>query len=524
MEKMLSNTNAKIAAVILFLLTCCTAILSLAGIIVDQYGYPLYGGSIEYHLYSLTNSWANATMPVFVISVLLTLGLLVFLLAAAGRHKDCSEARLNALDKTPFDLFLALAVVCFVLLWALAEYSFNFTPRITLLLLFIIIVLFLILLITVLMSCSARFKVGRWWQNTIIYKWLLKPILRFLAWLGRTIVNFFNQISILWRGVVGFVAFGILSIIFCSMAFYGSFFGVFMLAALGLTALFFICVFTLQLKTLKEGAAKLAAGQLDYRIDTRNMFHDLKAHGNNLNSISEGMAIAVEDKLKSERFKTELITNVSHDLKTPLTSLINYVDLLQKEQIDNPRVEEYIEVLARQSARLKKLTEDLVEASKATTGNIPLQLANLEMNEFIRQISGEYEEKFAAAGLEAVINIPEGKMLVSADGRSIWRVFDNLLNNICKYSLPHSRVFIDLQGDADKVWVCLKNTSRDLLNIPVGNLLERFTRGDSSRSSEGSGLGLSIAGSLTELQKGKLELAVDGDLFKVKVSFDRIYD
>jgi signal transduction histidine kinase len=524
MKKLLSSANAKITAVILFLVTCGIAIFSLAGIIVSQSEYAPYMDGTYYYIYSITSHWSAILVPIFVVSALVALALFIFLLAAAGRRKDVEGVQLNALNKIPLDLFVLGAFLLFLLLWWLAESTYNFTPAIALPFLFIVAVLAIGLALVVIMSCASRFKAGKWWRNTIIYKWLMKPFWRFLCWLGRTTAKIINNISILWKGIVAFVVFAIFAVTFCSMAAYGAFFGVFMLAALGLTVLFFICVFTLQLKTLKEGAIKMAAGNLDYRVDTRNMFHDLKEHGNNLNHISEGMAIAVEDKLKSERFKTELITNVSHDLKTPLTSLISYVDLLQKENIDNPRVSEYIEVLARQSARLKKLTEDLVEASKATTGNIPMQLANLEMNEFIRQIIGEYAEKFTAAGLETVASIPEEKLLVAADGRFIWRVFDNLLNNICKYSQPNTRVFIELQGNKDNVWVNLKNTSRDLLNISAENLRERFTRGDSSRSSEGSGLGLSIAGSLTELQKGKLELSVDGDLFKVKVNFDRIYD
>ena len=249
---------------------------------------------------------------------------------------------------------------------------------------------------------------------------------------------------------------------------------------------------------------------------------DYYEYSQKLTHIGQGMEKALETQMKGERMKIDLITNVSHDIKTPLTSIINYVDLLQKEEIDNPKAQEYLEVLARQSARLKKLTEDLVEASKASTGNIQMDLTRTDMTEFINQIMGEYQERFRTVHLESVVTVPEERVYILADGRSLWRGFDNLLNNICKYSQPNTRVFIAMTASNDKVMISLKNTSRDLLNIPAEDLLERFVRADSSRNSEGSGLGLSIARSLTELQKGTLELFVDGDLFKVILTFDRI--
>ena len=217
------------------------------------------------------------------------------------------------------------------------------------------------------MTCSTRFKIGKWWRNSIIYMWLAKPIAKFLSWLGRQLKEIFNNINLLWKGILLYCAFILLSIIFFFNSISGAGLASLLLVVLGIASFLFVCTLMLQMTKLKQGAAKMAAGDLDYRVDTRNMFHDLKEHGKDLNRISEGMALAVEERMKSEHFKTELITNVSHDLKTPLTSIINYVDLLQKEEIDNPKAQEYLEVLARRSARLKKLTEDLVEASKAST-------------------------------------------------------------------------------------------------------------------------------------------------------------
>ena len=228
--------------------------------------------------------------------------------------------------------------------------------------------------------------------------------------------------------------------------------------------------------------------------------------------------------MKSERLKTELITNVSHDLKTPLTSIVNYVDLMKKEDIQPEKAKEYLAVLDRQSKRLQKLTIDLVEASKASTGNIAVNAEKTDVSVFLSQLSGEYEEKLAAKGLQLVVTSPEENVYIYADGRLLWRVFDNLMNNICKYAQENTRVYISASVQDEKVMISFKNISRYPLNISSEDLMERFVRGDASRNTEGSGLGLSIARSLVDLQKGKFELVVDGDLFKAIVTFDRYYD
>lgn len=230
---------------------------------------------------------------------------------------------------------------------------------------------------------------------------------------------------------------------------------------------------------------------------------------------------AVAEKVKSERFQTELITNVSHDIKTPLTSVINYVDLLKKEDIQNEQALSYIEVLDRQSVRLKKLIEDLIEASKASTGNLSVKLEKLDAKVFLIQTIGEFQEKINALGLEMVINKPEEEVMIQADGRHLWRVIDNLMNNICKYAQPSTRVYIDLVQEDENVKIIFKNTSKTALNITSEELMRRFVRGDTSRNTEGSGLGLSIAQNLMELMGGKLQLVVDGDLFKVTLVFPK---
>ena len=233
------------------------------------------------------------------------------------------------------------------------------------------------------------------------------------------------------------------------------------------------------------------------------------------------MSKAVEERMKSERLKMELITNVSHDIKTPLTSIINYVDLLQKEELHNEKAAEYLEVLERQSSKLKKLIEDLVEASKASSGNISVVKEELDVGVFLIQTVGEFEEKLSAAGLELIINKPEETFYILADGRHLWRVVDNLMNNICKYAQPHSRVYVNLGTQSEYVEITFRNMSKFPLNISSDELTERFVRGDKSRNTEGHGLGLSIAKSLVEIMGGELQIVIDGDLFKVILQFQR---
>ena len=289
-------------------------------------------------------------------------------------------------------------------------------------------------------------------------------------------------------------------------------------AVLVLAALYVL----LSMKQLLEAGKRIAKGELDCKVDTSRLRGPFKEHGEDLNSITDGMNRAVGERMKSERFRTELITNVSHDIKTPLTSIINYVDLLEKEQPENEKMREYLEVLDRQSAKLKKLIDDLLEASKASSGSLSVNLTECELGILLDQMAGEYSEKLSAAGLELILTKPEESVKIMADGRHMWRIFDNLLNNICKYAQRGTRVYLDLTADALKAIVTFRNISATRLNISGDELTERFVRGDSSRNTEGSGLGLSIAQSLAQLQKGALDITVDGDLFKVVLSFDRI--
>ena len=263
-------------------------------------------------------------------------------------------------------------------------------------------------------------------------------------------------------------------------------------------------------------------GDPDFKIDTHKMYSDLARHAGQLNDLGAAIGNAVDERIQSERFKAELITNVSHDLKTPLTSIINYVDLLKKQDIDNPKAQEYIEVLDRKSQRLKKLTEDLVEASKASTGSLSVHLDRLGMVQLVQQALGEFEEKFAQSRLTVVPAFPEEECSILADGRHLWRVIDNLLSNCNKYALEGTRIYVEVCRWEGKVVLSIKNISRQPLNIPAERLMERFVRGEESRTTEGSGLGLAIARSFTELQDGTMEVSVEGDLFRVLIRFKRM--
>lgn len=267
---------------------------------------------------------------------------------------------------------------------------------------------------------------------------------------------------------------------------------------------------------------ELAKGNIDAKIDSRHMIWDMKNQADNINAISDSINLAVEQKMKSERMKAELITNVSHDIKTPLTSIINYVDLLSREDIENETAREYIEVLDRQSNKLKKLIVDLIEASKASTGNLEIHPEEIDVRMALLQVTGEYEEKLKEAGVELFLNAPEESVMISADGRYLFRIFDNLMTNIMKYSLCNTRAYIDLKTEAESVLVVFKNISREQLSVKGEDFTERFYRGDASRNTEGNGLGLAIVKSLAELMQGTISVVVDGDLFKVEIRFPRL--
>ncbi len=275
----------------------------------------------------------------------------------------------------------------------------------------------------------------------------------------------------------------------------------------------------IQRQRLLTGVRAMADGEGETEIPTQGLYRENIQMAEAVNDLGRGLRTALQEQMKSERMKADLITNVSHDLKTPLTSIINYVDLLKREKLDNPKAQEYLEVLDQKSQRLKQLTEDLVEASRASSGNVTLNIERIDLREVLMQTSGEFEERFHARGLKLVADYPEEPLFVEADGRRVWRIVENLYRNVEKYAMPNTRVYLNVERNGGMAEMSMKNISEQPLNISADELMERFVRGDESRSTEGSGLGLSIAKDLTELQKGTFNIYLDGDLFKVTVAF-----
>lgn len=363
------------------------------------------------------------------------------------------------------------------------------------------------LALALMMTLAVRVKTHVLWKRTLTYSVL------------RGIGRFFAMLPLVWKGVALLIAAVLVNLFFLSAMINGI--GAVILLAMVMDGiLLYAYVHILwQMRKLHVGAQALAQGRLDYNVDTSRMKWEFKAHGEALNGIRDGMAKAVNERLKSERFKTDLITNVSHDLKTPLTSIVSYVDLLKKLDVSPESAREYVEVLDRQSARLKKLTEDLVEASKASSGAISVNLERLCATELLEQCLGEYADRLEKAGVVPVMGANGKDIWILADGRLLWRVLDNLIGNVVKYAMPGTRAYFDVMATGATAEISVKNISRAPLNLSAEQLMERFVRGDAARSGEGSGLGLSIAASLTECMGGRCVLLPDGDLFKVVLRF-----
>ena len=452
------------------------------------------------------------------ILLVLTLGLLavgvtllVYLCLAAGHRRGEKEIVLGWFHRIPGELVLAAAVVLayYPAIWlvreVLVELVYSEMPIGFPLMIVgggmaVLSGLGILLLTTV----SARAKSHTLVRNTLIW--------RLCAWAWKRWRQVRRAIPLVWRVAMGGMMYMLLSLLLLLSD------GVMLWLALSAVVVAYLCTWAHSWKQIRRSTGELLQGNLDVQIPCGRMPHDLREHARQLNNLGKSISQAVEEQMRSEHFKAELITNVSHDLKTPLTSIINYVDLLKKEPMPNERVEEYLNILERKSNRLKKLTEDLVEASKASTGVLSVELGRLDLAEMADQALGEYEERLQGAGLSVVRTLPDHPVWVVADGRRLWRVLDNLLSNCAKYTLEGSRVYMDLYFDDKWATLSLKNISREALNIPVQRLMERFVRGDESRSTDGSGLGLSIAQSMTELQQGRFQVEIDGDLFKAMVS------
>ena len=446
----------------------------------------------------------------------LCLALVIFLLCAAGHKEGVEGIHLNWVDKIPLDLYLVLAVAAGGCIFAAGIELTNASIAIAVFVVAVLLVFAVLLIMSVFMTLATRFKSGAFWKNTIIF-YILRFLARTLRAIGTGISYCAVHLPLYWQAGLIFVGISLAELFVLAAFSRSAVVVIWVIAKLAEAPLLVLLAVSLQ--KLKSGGEALAAGNLNASVDLNHMYGVLKHHGENLNSIAQGMQKAVQQQLKSERFRTDLITNVSHDIKTPLTSIVNYVDLLKKENVQPEKAKEYLAVLDRQSARLKKLTEDLVEASKASSGTLPVHLEAVDVNVLLSQVSGEYQSRFELCRLEPIVKLAPESPQILADGKLLWRVFDNLLSNICKYAMPGTRVYFTSEVLDSRVQISFKNISNYPLDITADELMERFVRGDSSRSTEGSGLGLSIAQSLTGLQKGSFDLVVDGDLFKANISF-----
>ena len=431
--------------------------------------------------------------------------LFIFLLCAMGHKEGVDGIYQCWLNKIPLDLFLALLFALFFAWAAFLSDIWYIDFWYYILLAFGAAVLAL----TLLLSVAGRAKAPGFFRNTVIYKLFL------------LIFRTLGRIPMVWRTMLIWVCWCCvdLYLTFGNSYRYDSLLpALWVLSRIVLTAV--ILYLASSLKILQKEGQAIADGQTDYKgKPIPRWLPALKKHEENLQSIQLGIQKAVDEQTRAERMKTELITNVSHDIKTPLTSIVNYVDLLEKEDIQPEKAKEYVDVLNRQAARLKKLTEDLVEASKASSGSLPVHLAPTDVNVLLSQLAGDYLEKLEAAQLEPIFRPAPSQPVIQADGQLLSRVLGNLFSNICKYAMPGTRVYFESAADEKTVSITFKNISKYELNIPAEELMARFVRGDRSRHTEGSGLGLSIAQSLTELQGGAFRIEIDGDLFKAVVTF-----
>ena len=445
---------------------------------------------------------------------------LVFLFRAAGCREDGPV--LNAFDrKVPVDLLIPAGIVA-GLIWLAAGLDgpdCEAVPGVFAPGPFLLLCLLLAAGLYCLLSAVRQGRAGAVRKDSLFLVRTGRACAGGLKKAGRGLEALANKLPLFWLAAVVFLGFAFLeglTVIAIADGFFGGVILWFLLKAVEIAG---VIRLVLSFRRLQEGGKALAAGDLDYQVPLDRLRGPFRAHGENLNRIRTGIRTAVEDQMKSERMKTELITNVSHDIKTPLTSIVSYVDLLKKQEMPTPEAREYLEVLDRQSARLKKLTEDLVEASKASTGNLTVELEPTDLNVLLGQTAGEYAERLKARELELVMTPSAVSPVILADGRLLWRVFDNLLSNIRKYAQPGTRVYLTCEADGDRATVLFRNISASPLNISADELMERFVRGDEARSTEGSGLGLAIARDLTGLQGGTFDLAIDGDLFKVRLAF-----
>ena len=437
---------------------------------------------------------------------LLALFCFCFSMASAGHWPGREGIHLTWLDKIPADLWAAVLVCAFSAGWDAFYMEWG---RIWFC---VAMIPFVLLFLCVF---AAQCKAGTIIRGTVIAR-VLRLLWRILRGLGVWLWHIGRGLPLVWKtALVGLVIAGGEFLLYVN-DFYLVRYNIFL--ALKIVELLTLLAVALNLRTLEKNGQRLAEGDLTTPVDTHRLFGAFRRYGQAMNRLQSGMENAVQEQMRAERMKTELITNVSHDIKTPLTSIVNYVDLLKKEDIPSPIAREYIAVLDRQSKRLKKLTEDLVEASKASSGALPVDLQPTDVNVLFSQIVGEYQDRLADCHLTLVAQPPEGQPVVAADSKLLSRVMDNLVSNICKYAMPETRVYVSGTVADGQMTLSFKNVSRAELNISPDELMERFVRGDASRHTEGSGLGLSIAQSLVQLMGGTFRLSIDADLFRADVT------
>lgn len=445
----------------------------------------------------------------------------VWLTVAAGRQPEDEEVHLNFFDKWKTEIAATIVIGIWVLIMVLCgnmwspyyygQTSDNMYSSWQIIIAGVAAASTCACFLIGYLSLVRRIKVKNMWQNSLT-RGAVNGIVRFTRYAVK-------HIPALWKTLLLCGTFVVLHWI--AMAVEYEAFPVVLAVLAEIIAIFYVLNLSIGRKKIRKGIERISNGDVDYKIGLEHLHGQQLEIAEMVNNIGDGLQAAVEKSMKSERLKTDLITNVSHDIKTPLTSIINYIDLLKRENFTDPKVQGYLEILEAKAQRLKTLTEDVVEASKVSSGNISLEKMKINLVEMIQQTSGEFEEKFKNRGLKEVLNLPETEAVIYVDGRRMWRVLENIYNNAAKYAMEGTRVYADLKVVKEEVIFSLKNISEQPLNIEAEELTERFIRGDISRNTEGSGLGLSIAKNLTEMQGGKFDIYLDGDLFKVTITFPK---
>ncbi|MFR4368169.1 MAG: sensor histidine kinase [Clostridia bacterium] len=470
-------------------------------------------------LYNQTKSLYKYSYSTLIISIIIGSIELIYLIYSLGYVKNKEEIYLSWLDKIPLEiLFFGYFLLFFVEAALLAICLSVISVDVNLCVMLIMLVGYFSVLSALYGAGTLlkRIKVHTFFKNSVTY--------RILKWLVQKYKNVKNTISSN-KNLGGKIALYFIGIVTVSILIGLIFkeFGILLDIVFWIWCYYKIMKEVDKFKQIHDATEKIYKGDTDIKLDESLYTGVLKELAIYINDIAGGFSNAIKESLKSERLKTELITNVSHDIKTPLTSIINYVDLLKQENIQNEKAKEYIEVLDNKSQRLKKLIEDLVEASKASSGNIKINKEVLNVKELLNQVTGEFEDKFNSRCLNIISKLPEETVYIKADSRYLYRVLENTYSNVAKYAEENTRVYIDcILEEKNTVAIYVKNISKDELNISADELMQRFVRGDKSRNTEGSGLGLSIAKSLTELQDGTFNIYLDGDLFKVAIKCKRV--